>query len=89
VELVPPFTFVGMEPVAIGIDHDDPCTTLMERFLDAKLTPCSMADLYRHEFRDGSVGDGTLADAQRQIEAAGYVQVADPLSGTWHWGRQG
>jgi hypothetical protein len=86
-ELTPPFTFVGMQAELVALDrHEEPHPTLMERFLDAAGRSCSMADLYRWCFRDGSEGDDTLEDADRQIAAAGWVRV-DNGDGTWHWER--
>ena len=59
----------------------------MERFVDSAGHPCSILDIYRADFADGSEGHGLMADACRQIEAVGYQQVSTPGTGKWHWER--
>jgi hypothetical protein len=83
----PPFTFVGLESELVTLPGDDTARQLdMERFLDANGRSCSMLDIYRADFGDGSEDSGYLADAQRQIEAAGYRRVSDG-AGRWRWER--
>jgi hypothetical protein len=71
---VGPFRFVGL-----GERSE-------ERFLDGNGRSCSMLDIWRSDFDGGSEDKGYLADAQSQIEAAGYRRV-DNGDGRWRWER--
>ncbi|MGO9386188.1 MAG: helix-turn-helix domain-containing protein [Mycobacterium sp.] len=75
----PPFAFAGLEPPGGGRGA--------ERYVDANGVECSALDIYRADYADGSVGHGYLADAQRQIEAAGFTRVSTG-TGFWHWERK-
>ncbi|WP_133056195.1 hypothetical protein [Mycolicibacterium tusciae] len=82
----PPFQFVGMEPTTLeipGVDTVEPVD--VERFLDANGRSVSMQDIYRTDFANGSEDRGDLADAEAQIEAAGYVKVPNGDGNGWHW----
>ena len=89
-EATPPFRFVGMEPTILhhpGCDDGEPVN--VERFLDANGRSVSVLDIYRADHADGSEGHGYLADAYRQVEAAGYRSVRDAAAGRWRWERVG
>jgi lambda repressor-like predicted transcriptional regulator len=80
-ELVPPFRFVGMDPPEGG-------RRAVERFVDGNGIPCNVLGIWRAD-RDPdcpSASLGYLADATRQVEAAGYRRVSAG-DGYWHWER--
>jgi len=84
---VRPFTFVGIESVVATQPGDDIAEARdMERFLDGNGYWCSMLDIWRADFADGSEGHGYLVDAQPQFEQAGYRRVSTG-DGYWHWER--
>jgi hypothetical protein len=65
-----------------GCDDGEPVA--VERFLDTNRRSVSMLDIHRADFADGSEGHGLMADAQAQIERAGYRRV-DAGDGRWRW----
>jgi hypothetical protein len=87
-QATPPFTFVGINTEWVRLPGDDYATRQdTERYLDANGRSVSVLDIWRADFADGSEGHGYMADAQAQIEAAGYRKVSDPTMGRWHWAR--
>jgi hypothetical protein len=70
--------------------HDDPRTGQAERYLDAKGVPCTVLDIWRWctyaeaEREDYAGADAVRDDIERQIAAAGWVQVSTG-DGYWRW----
>ena len=91
-EAKPPFEFVGMAEVALeSPGWHVPQVAEEERFLDSAGRSCSMFDIYRADFADGSEGSGLMADAVRRAghpalmpETLGRVTHHRWRSSPWH-----
>ena len=78
--LVPPFLFVGMDPPQ--------GRQALERFVDNRGVSCTVLDIWRADRDEQGLSLGYLADATRQVDAAGYVRVSRS-DGFWEWRRAG
>lgn len=91
VPMLPPFVFVGMEPVVLeqpGCDGGQPAWE--ERFLDAHGRSCTRQDVYRAraELEERDDYDAAVVmkeDVERQIAEAGWRRVWGERC--WHWER--